>query len=131
MNKYKTFYLAGKLHDKPKLNTIINKITTECNLKCTYNWTLIDDHKTHILDIVTHEITGVQSADVLIVIMDDPEYEYRGTFVEIGCALGLNKPILLFNPNELSFASTNIFYFHPNIKHFHNIHELIQELSNQ
>jgi nucleoside 2-deoxyribosyltransferase len=129
MNKFKTFYLAGKLNDKHKLNTIINKITTECKLTCTYNWTIIDDNTTHILDIVTHEITGVQSADVLIVIMDDPEYEYRGTFVEIGCALGLGKPILLYNPCELSFASTNIFYFHPNIKHFNNIHDIIQELT--
>jgi nucleoside 2-deoxyribosyltransferase len=129
MTKFKSFYLAGKLNDKSILNSVIEKISTECNMTCTYNWTLTDDNKTHILDIVTHEITGVQSADVLIVIMDDPKYDYRGTFVEIGCVLGLEKPIFLYNPNDLSYASTNIFYFHPNIKHFHSVHDMIQELN--
>lgn len=128
MTKLRTFYLAGKFHDKLKLNTIIQRITNECNLVCTFNWTIIDDEKTHILDIVTHEITGVQTADVLIVIMDDPEYDYRGTYCEVGCALGLDKPILLFNPCDLSYATTNIFYFHPNIKHFNNLDDIIQEL---
>lgn len=92
------------------------------------------------------DIKEVLESDVLVAIMDDPEYAYRGTFSEIGCALGANKPIIIFCPgivtgvisnNEKDSSKadepskfdktqrvnyshkcmTNVFYHHPSIRH--------------
>src|SRR6185437_4607139 len=44
------------------------------------------------------DIDGVKNCDLLFVLMLDSKYAYRGTFTEIGCALGLGKKIIIVCP---------------------------------
>jgi nucleoside 2-deoxyribosyltransferase len=62
------------------------------------------------------DIEGVRDADAVIMIIDQPDYEYRGTFTELGAALVSGKPVTIVGPDKVH-ASTNVFYWHPDIKH--------------
>ncbi len=44
------------------------------------------------------DIGGVVDADFLIIVMDNKDYDYRGTFSEIGVALASPKPRLSLLP---------------------------------
>ena len=63
-----------------------------------------------------HEVT---SGQIEVAIMDDKEYAYRGTFTEIGCALGSGIPVIIFCPHseDEMYARTNCFFCHPSIRH--------------
>lgn len=67
----------------------------------------------------------IRDADVLVAIMDDPTYAYRGSFTEIGYALGLGRHVIIVCPLERRESegnwtyshtcATNVFFWHPNI----------------
>jgi nucleoside 2-deoxyribosyltransferase len=43
-------------------------------------------------------LEGVKTADVVVALFTDPFYPYRGTFTELGCALGLGKCVMAVCP---------------------------------
>lgn len=113
VRQYKTFFLSGDYNQKSFLNDLIQKIEKSTELKCTWNWTKVGDHDTsrETLGYYTEkQINGVVDADVFIAIFNDECKEYRGTFIELGCALGLKKKIFIYNP----FNIINGFYFNLN-----------------
>ena len=72
------------------------------------------------------DVNQVKECDVLLAIMDDDKYAYRGTWTEIGVAIALNKKIIVVCPgtqNKISdikyeyshYCMTNVFFWHPNI----------------
>jgi len=61
------------------------------------------------------DLDGVREADLVVMIMDQPEYEYRGTFTELGAALSLGKPVIMTGPSTVR-AATNVFYWHSGIE---------------
>lgn len=69
------------------------------------------------------DIKGVQECDLLFVIMNHNTYPYRGTFTEIGCALGLNKKIIIVCSSENNYCATNCFFHHGSITHVKTIEE--------
>lgn len=97
-------YVAGKWSSKKEINQKIQELESMGH-EITHNWTANNDNKrlSSVLDI-----DGVKNADCIVAIMDDPEYPYRGTFCEIGCALGLGKHVYIYNPSlktkEVCFA---------------------------
>jgi nucleoside 2-deoxyribosyltransferase len=86
------------------------------------------------------DVEGVMNAEVLIVIMDSgvKYYSYRGTFTEIGIALGRGIPIILYNPwidasdiNDMAKYSrnvTNVFFWHDNITRVTTGNQVYREL---
>lgn len=75
------------------------------------------------------DIQGVLNSDIVIAIMNDPNYAYRGTFTEIGAALGSKKQVYIINKNDDSNSMTNCFYWHPDINHFKNFDSLRETLN--
>lgn len=126
------FYLAGAYTQKDALNARIEALEDE-GYQCTWNWTRAEDHATDHDTMgywAAKDIDGVKTADFVVVVMDDPGYAYRGTFTEIGAALGLGKPIYIYSPckpNDL-YARTNCFYCHPSVRHFSSWTDLIDAL---
>lgn len=57
---------------------------------------------------------GVRSAAVVVVLMTLPAYDYKGTFTELGLALGAGKPIVLISPFTQPAEATcaKVPYFH-------------------
>jgi nucleoside 2-deoxyribosyltransferase len=131
-------YLAGKWSDKKENKDKMNLLIDDGHT-ITHDWTnneITTRNHEELQKYAILDINGVMNADVLIAVMDDPEYAYRGTFTEIGAALGNNKPVIIISKclNEMDihhYASTNCFYHHSLIKYvscFENVFELLKIL---
>ena len=123
-------YLAGALKNKIFIRQKMTELQ-QLGHQITHDWTkfetipLIDEFPRRAVD----DINGVKETDLLIAIMDDAKYAYRGTFTEIGCALGLNKNVLILCPvieGEKNFCQTNCFYYHPLVQHFTTWNDLLE-----
>jgi nucleoside 2-deoxyribosyltransferase len=76
-----------------------------------------------------NDINGVVNADVLVVSMEHIDYEYRGTWTEVGCALGLGKPVIIFSPNaDKNKNALNIFYWHKLVTHVNDWEAVDEQL---
>lgn len=71
--------------------------------------------------------------------MNDEKYAYRGTFTELGCALGLEKPINIMCNGKVTYVNEtsctfshycmkNVFFWHKDIVHVDNIQDAVIEL---
>jgi nucleoside 2-deoxyribosyltransferase len=133
MNKIKV-YVAGSWTDRMNMKHHITRFSN-LGYEITHDWT--ESEKQHVdtrsIDqqcyCATLDINGVKDADVVVAIMDNPKYAYRGLNCEMGCALGLDIPVLIYNPNPSSYCSTNVFYWHGGVSRFIDLDELIESLS--
>lgn len=121
------FYLAGKWTEKQQMLEHVNSI--EKLHTCTHKWMLHEGETKS--DCAFNDIQGVIEADFIVIMITDPKYPYRGTFSELGAALASNhilkrqKPIFIIDPFTDSYASTNCFYHHPDVKHLTDIKQLM------
>lgn len=78
----------------------------------TRDWTTPHSHK-HA-DTADLDVAAVTSAQVLVVLMTLVKYEYKGTFTEIGMAIGANIPIVMISPfiNVDDAVCARNVYFH-------------------
>ena len=85
------------------------------------------------------DVAQVCGCDILLAIMIDPDYTYRGTWTEIGMALALNKRIIIVCPGtaikesntKYTFSHhcmTNVFYWHPRIQRVQTFEEALSSL---
>jgi len=118
-------YFAGKYFDE-NIPSHIEKLKKE-GFIITHDWTKHKGDRPELASL--NDLRGVHDCDYLIAIMDDLDYPYRGTFTEIGYGLGLNKNIIIINPNENSYCKSNCFYHHPKIMHFNSLDEVIYLLN--
>jgi hypothetical protein len=75
--------------------------------------------------IAMKEINGVLEADFVVVIIPQGDayrdWKGRGAHCELGAALGLAKPVLLFRPYEADDCSSSgrcVFYDHPLVNEY-------------
>lgn len=106
-------YLAGKFHDERMPSRMAMLI--EKGFHITHDWTINKD--VPLVEAAILDINGVKECDIIIAVMDDEMYNYRGTFTEIGCAIALNKRIIIVNPNKDALCADLCFYHHPQIEH--------------
>lgn len=80
-----------------------------------YDWTHHKETKSsekEYADEAAADVAGIRSADLFIADMDDPAYPYRGTFFEMGVAVGANIPVVIVTP-YVTFDPKNV-AFHSN-----------------
>lgn len=106
-------YLAGKFHDEQMPSRMADLI--KLGFSITHDWTVNKD--VPMVEAAVLDINGVKECNTLIAVMDDENYSYRGTFTEIGCAIGLGKRIIIVNPNKNADCVSNCFYHHPRIEY--------------
>lgn len=123
-------YLAGALKNREFIRNKMKELE-QLGHQITHDWTIFENIPSieEFPIRAINDIDGVKNADLLIVIMDDTKYAYRGTFTEIGCALGLNKDIKILCPHEKSYCQTNCFYYHPLIEHYQSWEKLIHKIN--
>lgn len=128
-------YVAGKWHDKASIRGIMGQLE-KLGHQITHDWTKneIETRTPEALRYyATLDLAGVDKADILVVIMTDKEYSYRGTFTEIGFAIGKCKPVYLYcdldpkNPSHHCFD--NVFFHYPTIRHYTKLDDLMSELT--
>lgn len=132
-NFYKIkLFVSGKWSDKEKVHQQIRELESMGCL-ITHDWTQVEqsnrDSKA-LGEYAAYDINGVTQSNIHVVLMEDPEYAYRGTFTEIGAALALGKRVILMCPFEEGYCTTNVFFHHPRIEHvktWDEVKELIQK----
>ena len=121
-------YVAGKWSDRKSIGDKIN-ILEKMSYTITHNWTLVEtphsDRTPEMQRLFADlDVNGIKDASLLIVDMTDPNYTYRGTWTEIGIALGTGKEIWIISKNP----STNVFFHATGIIHFASWMEVFSEL---
>lgn len=120
-------YVAGKFYEAERLRGEMAKLK-QLGFQITHDWTTNEAMgprtPEYLQKWAEFDINGVKEADFVIADMTDPEYPYRGTWCEIGCAYGLGKPVWII----AATPSTNCFYWHSSAKHFKCWDEVYAEL---
>ncbi len=127
-------YVAGKWKEREKIRSLMdmfearghiitcdwtNHIAPERNERVDghgifnkeYNWSKNVDwaqngHKTY----AEEDLEGVKTCDIIVAYMPDPDIFYKGAWIEIGIALGLNKMVVIIGKDI-----TTVFLGLPNI----------------
>lgn len=125
-------YLAGKWTEKKDIKDKMNELI-EMGHTITHDWTSFESEGKGVekkQQSAIKDIQAVRDCDILVAIMNDKTYPFRGTFTEIGCGLGLNKPIIILCQDDDAYCTTNCFYYHPNIKHFKTWNQVLKVITN-
>lgn len=110
------YYIASSIANKEIVNLTIKSLNNLGFIN-TYNWTLNEkaDNKLKLKNIGIEELNAVKDADILIAILPGG----KGTHIEMGIAIGFNKPVLIayFNKELISVDNSATFYHLDNVKH--------------
>jgi nucleoside 2-deoxyribosyltransferase len=114
------YYIATKLENHAAHNNLRDWLADRGHC-CTYDWTTHGPVFRRGLEVVRQtaeaETRGVIDADFVIVLWPGG----RGTHVEMGMAIALNKQVMFYSPVDDHHAATQetcAFYHHPNVKRF-------------
>ena len=157
-------YVAGKFSDFPFIRKVKRELLEDPEgyhtskardrdiaLKDTYDWTIAaekvlseDPDFLSLEKGAEYDIGGVKDANLLVVVFNDDYYAYRGSFTELGCALGgAGKRVFVLDTNYRGHTTakeevkhrpktspaTNCFYWHPDIRcRVNNIDDLKSEI---
>lgn len=112
----RTFYVASGLENIEEARRVV-ALLTEAGLESAYDWTTHGPVWMHgarrVREVSVLELDGVARADVVIVRLPGG----RGTHVELGAALALKKPVIIYAEiEEFKFnARCCAFYHHPGV----------------
>ena len=114
------FYIASKLENYERVRNLAN-LLKQSGWEHTYDWTIHGGIKTPDIEMVKSvgqiEYDGVKNADIVIVLTP----QGRGTHVELGMAIALNKVVYICHEDDKYFQcddNTSAFYWLPNVNHF-------------
>lgn len=110
------FYIGSGFKNCELVN-YYSKVLQENGWKHTYNWTKNISNNPTVEDLIKYsklEQNAIIDADVIIILLPAG----RGTHIELGMALALNKKIFLCSASEDEFSIENTvnFYQLPQIK---------------
>jgi len=128
------FYIASKLENYQQVKGLAS-LLKQTGWEHTYDWTVHGSTKEMDVEALTSvgqkECDGVKNADVVIVLTP----EDRGTHVELGMAIALNKVVYICHEDDKYFQcddNTSAFYWLPNVNHFiGNIGELAKKIQTE
>jgi hypothetical protein len=103
------FYVASSFNNIDQVRQVSNQLKSRGYIH-TYDWTQNKKASTiEDLKLVGHqEKNAVEEADFIVVLLPAG----KGSHIEFGIALGLNKKIILYSSNDEvnNFATTSTFY---------------------
>ena len=119
-------YVAGKWSEKGNIKLKMIELML-LGHTITHDWTIYEADPSHRLaDMADHDVRGVLDAEVVCLLMIDPTYSYRGTYTELGVALGSgDKTIFIICPDPKAECRTNVFFHHSSIKHLNSWDEFV------
>lgn len=105
-------YVASSLDDIDRARTLADALVGR-GFELTYRWMdhgpVAKDGPARMAEVAANELLGVAAADAVIVLLPGG----RGTHVELGAALALDKTIFLCAHENREPGSPCAFYFHP------------------
>lgn len=116
-------YVAGRWNSRDQLLARAESLEQQ-GAEITHKWMLVETkaERTNAMrgQLALNDTEGVKAADVVVVVIDDVEYPYRGTYCEIGTAIGHGVPVVMYEAVDIpdsSYVGQNIFFHHPHIHH--------------
>jgi len=79
-------------------------------------------------EMSVRDVEAMCKAQVLVAVMTLQHYEYKGTWTEVGMALGRGIPVVLVSPfvkEEEAVCAKNVYFHHPSFTRFKNAEELL------
>jgi hypothetical protein len=129
---FKSVYVAGKngsAEEKEYIRSAQAQIR-KTGLVISHDWTAetvgeTESYYEYLARCAKLDMDGVRAADVVVALMMDPKYAYRGTFTEIGGALALGRVVVIVSPHDYASlsAAENCFFHHPSVIHVRTIDE--------
>jgi len=114
------FYIASKLENHEQVSRLASLLKS-FGWEHTYDWTVHGSIKETDIETLKSvgqkEYDGVKNADIVIVLTP----QGRGTHVELGMAIALNKAVYICHEDDKYFKcddNTSAFYWLPNVNHF-------------
>lgn len=114
------FYIASKLENCLQVQSLAKLLKAD-GWEHTYDWTIRGSMREADIETLKSvgqkELDGVKNADIVIVLTP----QGRGTHVELGMAIALNKLIYICHFDDTYFkcdVNTSTFYWLPQVKHF-------------
>lgn len=125
----KQIYVAGKFFDRVQIRKYMDEL--ECmGFIISHDWCTYESNSSNRrADMARLDINGVKDADIVVILMTDPKYAYRGSFTELGTALALNKTVYIICDDPKSQCCTNVFFHHPNIIHLNSWPDFLDRLT--
>ena len=118
-------YLAGGYFDE-RMPLYKQELCALPGITLTHDWMRAEARAMGNEESAESDLDGVDQCDLFIAVMDLQEYEYRGTFTELGAALALRKPILVVRGAPDQHAATNCFFWHARIFHVASFAKALQ-----
>ena len=111
-------YVSGKYAHWGSIGRCIN-VCKEIGYETTWDWTLPDARSLSMADAAERDAKGCADCDVHLVILDDANHPYRGTWFEVGISLaaiysGSKKTIIVCNLTNNGFSDFP-FYHHASL----------------
>ncbi len=111
-------YVAGKWSDKEAIRAFMTRLR-EAGHVITEDWTQHAGNEpgkpkepSLLRDDAEKDLAGIYSADAIIAVMSDPQYAYRGTFFELGLALGFSKHVIIIANPDPDATFRRVAFFH-------------------
>lgn len=116
-------YVAGRWNSREQLLARAESLERQ-GAEITHKWMLVEtkSERTSAMrgQLALDDTEGVKTADVVVVVIDNVDYPYRGTYCEIGTAIGHGVPVVMYEAVDIpdsSYVGQNIFFHHPHIHH--------------
>ena len=118
-------YVAAKYEDREFVRELYRTLESKGHT-ITCDWTNHDMYPEDVPEIkkgsyALDDIVGVQECDVLIAVFLWKRHQ-RGALIELGAALGLNKPVLIIGHHE----SSSTLLQHPMITRFSHVDDALE-----
>lgn len=137
-----SIYLAGCFFEKENIRRYRKYLTTNGHI-VTSNWTerenstldgsmVKDSDKKKVY--ADFDFDEIDMADIVVAILDNKEYAYRGTFTEIGYGIGCGKRVIIYCPGyetDDGFTHTcmeNVFFHSSKIERYTNFDDVLTAL---
>ena len=118
-------YVSSILNNHEMARKLIDKLK-DIGHEITFDWTRESKSDSdNYSAIASNEIKGVVESDVVIALLPGG----RGSHIEIGSALALNKKVILWSDEPEKYfdiKNTCVFYFHPNVIRLHEYEEIYE-----
>ncbi len=104
-------FVATGYHQKADAALLMGELRAR-NLTISCDWTVASTLS--IEAMAARDVEAVRTSDVLVALMTVADYEYKGTFTEIGMAIGAGVPVVVVSPFMHAYEATcaeNV-YFH-------------------
>jgi hypothetical protein len=125
-------FLASGWKQREFARKCMDTLVTTLGVNITRDWT--KETMSPLQNRALGALAAVKEAQVLVAVMTLNDYEYKGTFTEIGIALGANIPVIIVSPfrkYEDAICARNVYFHMPTFARFTTLADLVSAVKGE